>query len=348
MPYTRLSLGNPSLCVRAFTWEEFPMAGATAPRVSQADIRREGSAIVVPEGMPLEAAIKSLERRLAFEEETTEFHEPVECFPWDGAVALNRVLMRRYGWAQAEATPGFFGKEPPQMIGVDVGPNQVLQVPWGRFSLPNIKGFIETGAGNRDGRIIFNIHAIVLRKHEEDIRKIAEEVRLEVQTRSIYRGKTLKMRFTKPDGRPDPMPSPRFLDVSSVHPDQLVYSEHVKRAIVTNLLTPLECYRELANYGLPFKRGVLLAGKYGTGKTLAAFLAANRANANGITFVYVEKSAEFTQAVTFARQYLPAVVFCEDIDRITSGERDAHMDAILNTIDGIDSKTGDLMVVLTT
>ena len=131
-------------------------------------------------------------------------------------MALNRVLMRRYGWAQAEATPGFFGKEPPQMIGVDVGPNQVLQVPWGRFSLPNIKGFIETGAGNRDGRIIFNIHAIVLRKHEEDIRKIAEEVRLEVQTRSIYRGKTLKMRFTKPDGRPDPMPSPRFLDVIEV------------------------------------------------------------------------------------------------------------------------------------
>lgn len=324
------------------------MAGANIKRVEQADIRHEGTAILLPQGMPIQAAIDSLERRKAYENETTSFTETVECFPWDGAVALNRVLMRRYGWAQAEPTPGFFGKEPPKMLGIDVGPNEVMQVPWGRFSLPNVKGWIQTGSTQRDGRVIFQIQAEVLRKHEEDVKTIAADVRLEVQRRSIYRGKSLKMRFEDEHGERIPLPWPKFLDVSNVKADDLIYSDEVQNAILTNLITPLDRYENLPDYGIPFKRGVLLAGVFGTGKTLAAFYAANRANAKGITFVYVERAAEFQQAVTFARQYLPALVFCEDIDRVTGGERDEQIDSIMNTIDGIDSKTADLMVVLTT
>ena len=324
------------------------MAGSTIKRVQQADIERSGTAIIIPDGMSLEAARDHIDRRMAYENETTAFIETVECFPWDGAVALNRVLMRRYGWAQAEPTPGFFGKEPPKMIGVDVGPNTTMQVPWGRFTLPNIKGWIQTGSAQRDGRIIFQINAEVLRKHEHEVKMIADEVRDEVRLRSIYRGKSIKMKFSDDNGERLPLVWPKFLDVSQISAGDLLYSDQVNSAIQTNLITPLEHYEELRDYGIPFKRGVLLAGVLGTGKTLAAFYAANRANAKGITFVYVEKAADFSQAVTFARQYLPAVVFCEDIDRVTAGDRDAHMDMILNTIDGIDSKTGDLMVVLTT
>lgn len=324
------------------------MAGANIKRVEQADIRHEGTAILLPAGMPIQAAIDSLERRKAYENETTKFTETVECFPWDGAVALNRVLMRRYGWAQAEPTPGFFGKEPPKMLGIDIAHNKTMQVPWGRFSLPNVKGWIQTGSTNREGRVIFQIEAEVLRKHEEDVKLIAEEVRLEVRVRSIYRGKSLKMRFEDEHGERIPLPWPKFLDVSNVKADDLIYSDDVQNAIHTNLITPLEHHDQLADYGIPFKRGVLLAGVFGTGKTLAAFYAANRANAKQITFVYVERAAEFQQAVTFARQYLPALVFCEDIDRVTAGDRDEQIDAIMNTIDGIDSKTADLMVVLTT
>jgi transitional endoplasmic reticulum ATPase len=66
--------------------------------------------------------------------------------------------------------------------------------------------------------------------------------------------------------------------------------------------------------------------------------------------VYCPRADELADAVTFARQYQsPAcVLFCEDIDRVTDGERDAEVDDILNIIDGIDSKSSHLIIVLTT
>src|SRR5690606_20126549 len=71
---------------------------------------------------------------------------------------------------------------------------------------------------------------------------------------------------------------------------------------------------------------------------------------NGITYLYVPRADELKDAIEFAKLYQnPAsVVFCEDIDRVTKGERSVAMDDILNIIDGIDTKTANIMVVLTT
>ena len=42
---------------------------------------------------------------------------------------------------------------------------------------------------------------------------------------------------------------------------------------------------------------------------------------------------------------MPAVLFCEDIDRIITGKRTESMDIILNAMDGLDSKEHELMMV---
>ena len=98
------------------------------------------------------------------------------------------------------------------------------------------------------------------------------------------------------------------------------------------------------------KRGVLLGGKYGTGKTLAATVAARLAQDNGITYVYTPRADELGDAIAFAKQYQsPAcVVFCEDIDRQVTGQRTVAMDDILNILDGVDTKTDNIITVLTT
>jgi transitional endoplasmic reticulum ATPase len=99
--------------------------------------------------------------------------------------------------------------------------------------------------------------------------------------------------------------------------------------------------------GIKFRRGVLLAGVYGVGKTLGAKVAAGIAVEKGITFIYCKRAEEFAEAVEFAIQYQPAVVFCEDIDRVLAGERSVKMDDILNIVDGIDTKAAEVMIVLT-
>lgn len=43
------------------------------------------------------------------------------------------------------------------MITIEVGFGETRKIPWGRFSLPGISGYIQTSAEHKDGRICFAI-----------------------------------------------------------------------------------------------------------------------------------------------------------------------------------------------
>lgn len=322
----------------------------TTARESVAEVEEGGQAITLPKGMTMRTAIKTLQRRMEYEEETTEISETFDVFPWDGAHALQQAINAMFGWSQAEWIPGnwFTPDQPPQIISIEVGFGQTLNVPWGRFSLPNIKGYIETSFAEKNGLIVFRLVAHVLRKNERQIKDLANATRAFLRTGSIYRGKAIKVKFRDDRGRNEALPQPRFLDVRYATPDRLVFSQKVTASVATNLYTPIQRYPELALLKVPFKRGVLLVGHFGTGKTELAFTAAHLAQNHGITFLYCEDAAEFTQAINFAQQYAPSVVFCEDIDRVSKGERTDELNTILNTIDGIEAKAAEVMVVLTT
>jgi transitional endoplasmic reticulum ATPase len=102
--------------------------------------------------------------------------------------------------------------------------------------------------------------------------------------------------------------------------------------------------------GFPARWGVLLAGPFGTGKTMIASVTALKCQRNGITFISVDSPSDLVQMVPIARRYEPCVLFCEDIDRKMPGNkaRGAEHDALLNIIDGVKSKDSQLILVLTT
>jgi len=318
-------------------------------KIAVAGIAYFGDKMILPEGMSLDEAAKMIERRKKFEQEDTVMAETFPVFPFDGAVSLDNVLREKFGWAEAVKIPGFFGDTPPAMMNIEVGPGIKRMVPWGRFVLPTIKGFIQTGAEQKGGQWHFQLNAKVARKDEERIKELFALVRKEITKSSIYRGKAIKLRFKDDDGEPA-MPEPKFLDTSTINPEMLVFSESTMRSIQTNLYTPITRVDDCLRNGIPVKRGVLLGGTFGTGKTMAAAVASKLAVEHGVTYVYVPRADELKQAIEFATQYQsPAcVVFCEDIDRVTAGERNVEMDDILNIIDGIDSKNSHIIVVLTT
>lgn len=319
-------------------------------KVHTAEIVHHEGQLAIPVGMSVRSAIELLERRESYLEEEVEVSRSYSVFPWDGANALAIALEDQFGWAAAEATPGFFGKTPPKMITIEVGPGLTRKIPWGRFSLPGVDGFVQTSADRKDGRIVFRIVGLVKRTHEKTIEALYDRIGAYLNENSIYAGKAIKIRFRDDDGDLLDMPEPKFLATDHISRDMLVYSKEVTEQIETNLFAPIERIQDCLANDIPVKRGVLLGGPYGTGKTMAATVASRLAVDNGVTYLYVPHADELGDAIAFAKQYesTACVIFCEDIDRAITGERSVEMDDILNILDGIDTKGNRIITVLTT
>lgn len=301
-----------------------------------------GSVITLPSEptkMGLRKAIQWLEKMAEEEEKMIVVRETIDAYPWDGARALSIAIKQRFGFASAQGQ----GWNPPQQISVatDVGVEE--SVAWGGFNVPGIEGTLYTGTTYApNGQTVFQLTAEVKKKDAPIVSELAELTREILKTDSIYRGKAV--RFTV-DSDGDAKP-PEFVDLSRVNPSELVFSLEVLEQIETTIFAPIQRREWCKALGIPFKRGVCLLGAYGVGKTLAVYVAAQMAKHNGITFVLVEDPETLPQAMNFARQYAPAVVAAEDIDRVTRERNDTCND-IMDALDGVEAKDTEVMVLFT-
>lgn len=300
-----------------------------------------------PTNMTIPEAKEWLTRREEADQEEIAIHETIEAYPWDGAVAFMQAMKEIYGWANPVPTPGFFPgmKKPPTMVSVEMGVGEYATIFWGGFTLPGIEGMLTCEWGEHQDRPAFCIGGKVKRKYLEAVHVLAELTRKFAREQSIYRGKALRF-MTDDHGNINPHEAPRFIDLSRVREEELVFGEVLMEQVRTNLFTPIEQADVCRTLGIPLKRGVLLEGPYGTGKTLCASVTAKKAVEHAWTFITVARAKALEQALQFAAVYQPCVVFVEDIDREVEGARTAEMDEILNTLQGIASN-GEIMVVLT-
>lgn len=314
-------------------------------QVHVAEVVRHGEKIVLPENLTIVDAITVLQDRAEYEESKVNLLFDFDTFVWDGAYALSKALERKFGWAQAKAS--FWSN--PTLVGIELEDGKTIQIPWGNFSVPGIEGgSFATDSTEKEGRLIFQLRISVKRKYEAQMTELRDLVYKILQEESIYKGKAISIAFSDKDGDAIEMPAPKFLDLSRAKVEELIFSDDVHDAIETNLFTPIDKHHLAKKMGVPFKRGVLLVGDFGVGKTLSAYVAAAKAVDQKITFVYCQNPAEFSRVMRFAAQYAPSVVFCEDIDRIAGRERNNETNDIINTLDGVDTKSKDIITVLTT
>jgi transitional endoplasmic reticulum ATPase len=173
------------------------------------------------------------------------------------------------------------------------------------------------------------------RKYEPVINEIVALTKKKLKEESIYKGKAINSRF-------------EFFDLTNFNPDKVIYSLEDERRIGANILQPIRHTDTWRKAGSSLKRGVLLYGAYGTGKTLTALLTAHECQKHGWTFINVLPGDDIAPSLKIAKRFAPAVVFFEDIDQATHGERDADLNQILNTVDGVVGKGDEVMVILTT
>lgn len=316
----------------------------------------EGDKVIIPQGMTDEAAVFWVIRNLTEKKRIVTIDETVQANPLDGAVAFMRVLARRFGMTSLRSSTeeGFFGKfkVPPRLIGIQIGPNEVIQVPWGDLEVPGINGTVSTSFQKQNNQATFRLHAEVERNSEGAIHELAKALRIEVREQSIYKGKAIKYRTRDDKGilisDEDPMHGPTFMDLSQVDESQAIYNQDTTELIKASLHTPVIHAARFKREGLPLKQGILLDGEGGTGKTLAAYIFAKVCQDNGWTFVHLSHVEDLIRGIELARLYQPSVLFCEDIDIIAKGERDKNMNRRLEEFDGIDAKSTDVIILCTT
>jgi transitional endoplasmic reticulum ATPase len=311
----------------------------------------KGNKITIPEGMSLEQAILWMERLQKEEETVVAIREEIDAYPLDGAYALAKTLKEIYGWTNLVPTRTFFGSQPPVMLSVETGPHTKEQVPWGVIKVPGIAGELKTEYALKDGRPIFVLGGTVRRKHEKHVHQLAQAVRETIKTDSIYKNKAIHINYRDENGERTEFSiskSPKFMDLTKTNEAELIFPTDTQKLVETNLFVLVEKSDVVRSAGVPLKRGVMLEGPYGTGKTLTAAVLAKKCMTHKWTFIYLDDVRDLDMAMHFARQYEPAVVFAEDLDRAVGEERTDDANRILNTLDGVSTKNNEIIVVLTT
>ncbi len=302
----------------------------------------KGTQLILPARWTTKRAIDTIFEYQEAMEQHTSFSRNYRYRPWDGAAAADRAIRILTGTSGVgKIIRSFFGDTPPMRITINVDVNETNSVPWGRLNIPLFEGDIDFGT-HKDPEygMLFRLTADVPKKYEAEVNGFFDLVQQELEERSIYKGKA----FTGAE-------EPEFVDISSVDPEKVIYSDDVMEQMEAHLWSTLKYPEAMRAHGIPLKRSVLFHGPYGSGKTLGGMVTAQVAVENGWTFIICRpgKDNPFDVLQT-AQLYAPSVVFIEDIDtysRSTGMSRDT-MSELLDKFDGIQAKGNDILNVMTT
>lgn len=169
-------------------------------------------------------------------------------------------------------------------------------------------------------------------KFEEEVEEFLADVEYSLEANSIIKRSAVEI-VLHPMGL---MANP----IKAKKNDKIVLREDTKR-VVDNLLIP--SLRDKS------KTSILFTGDFGTGKTETAIrMGITGRERYDRTFFYLQNSEMFKPMIPFIKNYQPCLIFCEDVDQISSGDRDSSMNDLLNQLDGNELKNVDCTFIFTT
>jgi cell division protease FtsH len=177
-------------------------------------------------------------------------------------------------------------------------------------------------------------------------KKIAKEVAKGIenmaQGKNLYHGKKLEL-----NGSID------FLKLPKKNWADLALDPLLKDEIRRNTVDFLNRKEEFGKYGIPFRRGVMLSGEPGTGKTLINKIVMNEScDITCISAVpgNLVHTSYIRELYKLARDLKPSMVFMEDIDLVGENRRMSKgpvLPQLLAELDGVEECT-DIVTIATT
>lgn len=146
----------------------------------------------------------------------------------------------------------------------------------------------------------------------------------------------------------------RLLDINNYDWNDIVLEDGVREELDNNIINFFNRRDIYEKNGVPFKRGVMLKGPPGTGKTFIGKILANKIN--NVTFILataadIEDASDISNLFSMARKYSPTIIFLEDVDFFAQNRFNDNYNRVtgelLNQLDGIEDNNG-IVVVATT
>lgn len=300
-----------------------------------------GSAIIIPEGKPLEWAVDALNAKIREQEQEHTFTRFFNYRPEDGANAAANVLQAIFGIVVGKPTPNMFGPPtPPQYRTITVGVGKTRDVPWGEITIPALPGAsVMLDATMGEMGPVFYIQVTAPKKHKKVIEALFQGVEAELKIASIYRGQAVEGTHEL-----------KFIDLAGFDPNRIVFSDQVQNTLDAAIYTVIQHPMGIKRAGMKLRRAILAYGPYGTGKSSLGLITAQLAVKHDWTFLSAKAGRDnLRDAFRTAALYERAVLFIEDIDAHTprASNKDA-VSEILDLFDGITAKDREILVVMTT
>ena len=264
------------------------------------------------------------------------------CWKPDGVYQLNRAINEVFGSAVSKEDKSPSGNSNIDTVDVILADGSRTKVPFGKISLEELGEDSEININYDNDRHLLLVKGQCQFKYQSLIDDIVERTKELLATESIYKNQALEITN---------LSEPKIMTLAGIDKQFMVLSKKTEfelQPLRSRILYPEKCIAK----GIPLKYGCLLEGKYGTGKTLLAFKLAKDAVNNGWSFVYLKDPSLLAETLRMCkvvdRSGHGVIVFVEDIDQVTRGNRDSAMQDILNTLDGGDTKDMNVITLCTT
>lgn len=179
-------------------------------------------------------------------------------------------------------------------------------------------------------------------------------VRDSIGQRNVYRGKVISLEGDDTQGTPCKSPMIRFHHLQQVTREQIILPEAVLQVMERNTIGFFKHGPKLAKSGRSMRRGLLLYGKPGTGKTFTARWLAQSIPGLTVILMSGEQLWLIRECCQIARMLAPSLVIMEDVDLIASARDEARhpmfqvtLHQLLNEMDGIDAPAPILFLLTT-
>ena len=315
----------------------------------------QGAKFGIPEGVGLREASKILDKMADALEEVVHRTHVFKGLPIDAAWVATQVLDKEFAANIPAEMQGFWGPIPPRMIPIQLWNGEIVHAYWGEVKFIQYNGAKATFgiAKDKDGYPTLSITFAYQKKYEEKFEGVVKAIHTNLSSKSVFAGKAIKVRFNDDDPTEfDPALVPIFLNPKQKFSD-VILPKDIEDMVRVHMISAVTKRARAKEVGLPFKRGVLVAGDPGTGKSMSIAALMTACEEHGVTAILVANTRHLKHAIPMANMLAPAVLICEDVDTIFNEavgnpKSEAEISDLLNALDGISNKDTEVMFVLTT